>query len=340
MLMYTLGGKRRTFFDTTATAHALDEQGFIVVPQNPGSPRIKNGLPAFTLHYRNDDDGERRGGRDSWLLFTAPAEGTYVIRVADSTGRGGDRLTYRLIVRDPDPGFHVTLEGTNPKVAAGSSQSFTLRADRHDGFMGEIRVDITGVPEGFSVQSPLIIEAGHQSASGTIHAMTNAAQPTRSQSEKLQVTAQAEVDGRLFVMAVNPPGEITLEPTAPGLLVRLEPYTGQDSTNGAAASSSRDIVLEPGQTGAAWLAVQRMGFKEAISFEVNNLPHGVIVDNLGLNGITFLAGENGRRIFLTASSWVKDLDRPFFALANQAGRQASEPLQLKVRDRNRQQGSR
>ncbi|MBL9168604.1 MAG: hypothetical protein JNN07_12745 [Verrucomicrobiales bacterium] len=331
MMMYTLGGKRRTFFDTSPTAHALDQQGFIVLPHPPGSQLVKNGLPTFHLHYSNDDDAERRGGRDSWLAFTAPEEGTYVVRVADSAGRGGDLFSYRLIVREPDPGFHVFLEGANPQISPGSGQSFTLRAERRDGFSGEIRIDISGVPVGFSVSTPLIIEAGHQTASGTIHAIEKAVKPTQSHWERVQITAQAEVDGRLSVMAVNSLGSVELKETSSALMVRLDPYVGQDSTNTAAMQTSKEIVLEPGQTTSAWLSVERRGFEDTITFEVSNLPHGVIVDNLGLNGITFLKGENGRQIFLKASPWVKDQDRPFFAVANQAGRQASEPLLLKIR---------
>jgi hypothetical protein len=85
---------------------------------------VKNGLPTFHLHYSNDDDAERRGGRDSWLAFTAPEEGAYVVRVADSSGRGGERFTYRLIVREPDPGFEITLDGGQPTALARKRAEF------------------------------------------------------------------------------------------------------------------------------------------------------------------------------------------------------------------------
>jgi hypothetical protein len=34
---------------------------------------------------------------------------------------------------------------------------------------------------------------------------------------------------------------------------------------------------------------------------VENLPHGVIVDNIGLNGVPIPKGENDHQVFLTAA---------------------------------------
>jgi len=63
--------------------------------------------PGVTLYYANDDDGERKLGSDSKLQFTAPADGSYLIRVSDTRGFGGDRFAYRLLVREPKPDFNV-----------------------------------------------------------------------------------------------------------------------------------------------------------------------------------------------------------------------------------------
>src|SRR4029077_1914353 len=71
------GGKRKCYFDTTGTVHAVDEPCFIVEPHAPGAKLVANGLPVFPLYYVNDDDGQRRTGSDSRLTFTAPADGDY-----------------------------------------------------------------------------------------------------------------------------------------------------------------------------------------------------------------------------------------------------------------------
>ena len=62
-----------------------------------------------------------------------------------------------------------------------------------------------------------------------------------------------------------------------------------------------------------------------------NLPHGVIVDSIGLNGVLIPKGENDRQIFLTAAKWVPETDRLCYAIENEAGRQTSMPVMLYVR---------
>ncbi|MBM3847989.1 MAG: hypothetical protein FJ405_17100, partial [Verrucomicrobia bacterium] len=331
MLMYSRGGKRRAFLDTTATAHPLDETGFIVSPKPLGTKLPNNGLPVFTLFYANDDDGDRTAGSDSRLFFTAPTEGDYTIRVTESLRSGSPRHFYTLRLRHPDPGFTATLEGANPVIAAGSGQTFTVRASRHDGFEGPIRVTLTGLPAGFESASPLLIEAGHDSVTSVITATSTAEKPSEADCARIQLTAQADVEGGFVSMNVGSFGTLRLADSKPKLLVTLEAYAGQDTASPSRSESPMEITIAPGQMIPAWLSIQRNGHQDVVTFEVNNLPHGVIVDNLGLNGITFLKEENARQIFLTASKWVEKQDRPFYAVENQAGRQTSRPIMLKVR---------
>ena len=64
---------------------------------------------------------------------------------------------------------------------------------------------------------------------------------------------------------------------------------------------------------------------------MENLPHGVIVDNIGLNGVLIPKDKNERQIFLTAAKWVPEVDRLCFAQAKQAGDQTSLPVLIHVR---------
>src|SRR5204863_984959 len=106
----------------------------------------------------NDDDADRKLGTDSKLFFTAPKDGAYLVRVSDTRAFGGDRFTYRLVVRPAKPDFKVTLNGANPTVNSGSGRSFSVTADRTDGFDGDISVDISKLPKGFSASTPLVIQ--------------------------------------------------------------------------------------------------------------------------------------------------------------------------------------
>src|SRR6185436_1801171 len=161
----------------------------IVEPRPPDMPLVANGLPAFTLYYANDDDAERKLGTDSRIYFTAPKDGDYLVRVTDTRGEQGDRFVYRLVVRQPNPGFKVTVSPMNSTIAAGSGQEFTLAAERIDGFEGEIVIDVTNLPPGFAVSTPLVIEAGHVEAKGTLYAAADAPKPEGTNGSMSRIAA-------------------------------------------------------------------------------------------------------------------------------------------------------
>ncbi|HMJ66318.1 MAG TPA: c-type cytochrome domain-containing protein, partial [Candidatus Binatia bacterium] len=173
-LFYKSGSKRRTYFDTSSSAHANEEPCYTVQPHPPGTKVVANGLPTFPIYYANDDDGERKLGTDSRVHFTPPTNGTYLVRVTDTRGLSGDRFVYRLSIREAQPDFKVTLEGTNPTIPVGSGQSFTINVERIDEFDGEVKLEIAGLPPGFNVSTPLVIEAGHSEVKGIIFANADA----------------------------------------------------------------------------------------------------------------------------------------------------------------------
>ena len=139
------------------------------------------------------------------------------------------------------------------------------------------------------------------------------------------MVASARIDHRAVAVAVNRLGRPRLLAETPKLLVSLEPSGLQ--TN----AGSTTVLIRPGSTAQARLKIQRNGFAGVVVFSLENLPHGVIVENLGLNGITFLPEENEREISFAAAPWVGELERPFHAVESQAGRQTSRPLVLQVR---------
>jgi WD40 repeat protein len=315
VLFYLLGGRRRNYFDTSPTSHALGDTVYTVEPHAPTEKLVPNGLPVFPLYYSNDDDMERKLGRDSRLHFTAPADGVYLIRVTDVRGFGGDRFVYRLTVREPKPDFEVRLVDVNPAVARGSGRRLTFSVDRRDGFDDDITVDIAGLPPGFSASTPVVIQAGHVEARAVLTATADAAQPPPEAWQQIKITAKGQVAGQAVIKEVNALGQVKLA-DKPNLLVRLEPA---------------DLTIAPGTTVAATLKVERNGFKERVQFDVDNLPHGVIVDNIGLNGVLIPEGQSERQIFLNCAGWVPETDRPFYAVANNAGGQASPAATLHVR---------
>src|ERR1051325_11395673 len=329
LLFFASAGKRRAYFDVTATGHALEEPCYVVEPRPLDQKLVANGLPVFTVFYSNDDDGERKLGSDSKLYFTPRTDGDYLVRVSDSRGFHGANFAYRLVVRQAKPGFNLTLNGANPTVPRRSGQSFSVTVDRIDGFEGEVRVDVTNVPPGFIVSTPLVIEADQSEAKGTVFALTNAVSTSNA---NIRIIATAIVDGKTVTKNINSLGQIKVG-DAPKLFVHFEPFTSTSETNVVEPPDDKplEITIAPGQTIPAWLMVRRNGHKDLVTFQIENLPFGVIVDNIGLNGVLIPKEDNEREIFLTCAKWVTDMDRLCYAVEQNAGRQTSRPVMLKVR---------
>jgi hypothetical protein len=205
--------------------------------------------------------------------------------------------------------------GGGDQVPAGSGDEFTLSVDRVDEFDDEVRIDIAGLPEGFRVSTPIVIQAGHRDAKGVLFAEPDARQPDAEARKKITATATAMIDGKEVTRPVAAFEKLKLL-EKPKLLVRLEPA---------------ELTVAPGGTISATIKVERNGHDDLVKFEVENLPHGVIVDNIGLSGVMLPKGQTERQIFITADPWVPDTTRLCFAVDQQAGGQCSPPVVIHVR---------
>lgn len=336
-LLYNRGG-RLAYFDTSPVAHPLDEPAYIVEPHAPGTQFVPNGLPVFKLPYANDDDGERKLGTDSRVNFTPPADGSYLVRVTESKGFGGDRYAYRLVVREAKPDFTPTLTGTNQTIPRGSGRNFTVKLDRLDGFTGAVRVDVSGMPAGWFASTPLVVEAGHFEADGSLFASADAAEPSADAWKQVKLTATASVDGRTVTKSLNNLGTLKLG-EAPKVFLSLQTSATPlpAAAVGAIPTSVPEITIAPDTEVPAWLRVVRNGDTNIVDLDIENLPHGIIVSDIGLNGVQIAAGETERKIFLHCARWVPETDRLCHVINRSArqnagdGKPTSSPLLIKVR---------
>ena len=327
--VYPGQGSRWGYFDTTPLAHALNEPCYVVQPHPPGTKLVQNGLPVFTIYHENDDDAYRELGKDSRLAFTAPVDGEYRLKVRDVRGLQGPDFRYILTARERRPDFKVTLQGANPTVGSGSAKEFKVSARRIDGFEGPIRVDFAGAPPGFRVTTPLIIEAGQLDAFGVVVAEEGAKEPSGS----ITLRASARVDGNEVTHEVNPLGSIKLDPS-PKLRVAIAPAEGGAKPVATPADEPLEFAVEPGQTIMLKVTVERLGFKGQVPFgnegSGRNLPFGAIVDNLGLNGLLVLDGQQERTFFVTADRSTPEQTRLFHLTTTAAGGLSSRPVRLRV----------
>ena len=103
-------------------------------------------------------------------------------------------------------------------------------------------------------------------------------------------------------------------------------------------AETKQVTLEPGGTAEVEVAIQRNNeFGGRVPVEVRNLPPGVRVTDVGLNGVLINENENRRSFILEALPNARPIEQPIYVAGNietRAGGQqnsyAAEPIMLKV----------
>lgn len=327
---YPEGGNRHSYFDTSAKSYPLGQPAYVVTPYPAGVKLPDNGLPIFPLYFENDDDASRRLGSDSRLHFTAPRDGEYFIRVSDVRNFSGPDFRYELTVRRPQPDFSVRATPDKLTVNRGGAKKITFTANRIDDFNGPIVVTVSNLPPGFFIDSPITIEAGHRVAHASLFALPTAKEPTTEQLAAVKIIATAPMFNKDVVRSVAPPKEWKVADKAK-LLVRLSrPGEPPPTIESGDEIAIPEITIVPGKRTRCQLSIERNGFENLLKFDINNLPHGVIVDDIGLSGVMIPKGATERTLFLAAEDWVPETVRTFHAVGLAEGNQASFPLKIRV----------
>ncbi len=96
-----------------------------------------------------------------------------------------------------------------------------------------------------------------------------------------------------------------------------------------------ELTIHPGETITALVIADRKDFKDRIDFgrdeSGRNLAHGLIIDNIGLNGLMIPKGKDQQRFFITAAKWVPESTRYFYLRTKAAGGNATLPILLHVK---------
>jgi hypothetical protein len=314
-------GPRTPLLDTSARNHSVGAAVYKVEIHPPGTRLEPNGMPIAQIDYVNDDGGPRFGGKDSRLHFEAPADGEYFVRLRDVRGLEGERFTYRLTVREPAPDFTVTFDPKSFNVPRGGRVSVTVTADRRDGFDGPIDVEFRDMPAGLTATAGRI-PAG---ADTTVLMLAAAESASLETLPTLQLVGRATIDGR--------PVTRDADITEPIPVVALAPKPDLVVTTGA-----QQLEVAAGQEVTLTVSVERHnGFTARVPISVMNLPHGVRVNDVGLNGVMITEQETTRTIHIVAEPWVQPQTQPILIvgrvevnspLRNEA---AALPVQLTIK---------
>ncbi|HYM13847.1 MAG TPA: PPC domain-containing protein [Bryobacterales bacterium] len=321
------GGRRVGHYNTTPMQYGPNQNVYKVDVFPAGAEVKSRGLPLFPIYYANDDGGAGYG-KDSRIDFTAPAAGEYFVRIRDVRGEHGPDFAYRLAIHEPAPDFHLTFTPANPNVPRGGRVPVTVSAQRIDGFDGAIDVSIPKLPRGLRALNGRIAP-GQYSTTLVLEADASADTPP-SRFEVVGVsgrrTRNAEpreaVGSAILAGADLAPLSLVSLATPADITVTAEPQV---------------LALKPGQQITATLHVRRApGFKARVPLTIANLPPGVSVKDIGLNGILINEDETSRTIELEADPSARPIEQPFYAVgivetnSPIPQRQASLPVTIRV----------
>ena len=304
-------GKRLAWLGTTPQNHPANLKVYKVDILPPQAQVEKGELPLFHLDYRNDDGGPVYG-KDSYLLFTAPADGDYLVRLSDLRKKGGKRFAYQLTIRPAHPDFRLFLDddfmqqrdlrgagARNPNIPRGGRVAVTVSAHRIDGFMGAIEVEALRLPPGVTASHGIIRAEEFQTTLAL--AATEGAAET---SKPLRIVGRASINGEKRVRpASDPDGSLNLISISPPPMIRplVEP---------------EQLVLQAGTETTLRVSIEcPEDFSQEVGIEVKNRPPGLFVWGRSTNaGLVIGEGERSRDLTLVADAKLPAMTFPIFVV--------------------------
>jgi hypothetical protein len=313
---------RLAYLGTSPDVHAVNTPVYKaqILPADAEIP--SNGLPVFRLTWRNDDGGPGYGA-DSKLDFVAPADGDYVLHLMDVRGMEGPDFTYRLTIRDATSDFQLKAEHANPNIPRGGSTTMTVSVAARQGEEGPIAIEVSGLPQGV-LATPATIQPGQDSTVVVLSASADV--PLDGPPAPIKIVGRATIQGREMIRIANKDG--SKDP--PLQLASITPPADVTVT-----TDSDQLSIEPGKEITVTLHVDRHnGFKGRVPCFVQNLPPGVRVVNVGLNGVLVTETQSSRTFTLRAEEWAQPIDQPIYVVgiveSNSPTMHPSAPVLLKV----------
>jgi hypothetical protein len=120
----------------------------------------------------------------------------------------------------------------------------------------------------------------------------------------------------------------------PTVDLTIEPIEGGAEPLPTSPGEPLTFEIRPGETIRLNVKADRNGFKKRIQLGKEdagrNLPFGVIVDNIGLNGLMIVEEESERDFFITADRTVGPQERLFHLEADVPGKPTTQPVRIRV----------
>lgn len=255
----------------------------------------------------------KRNYQDSLIEnWSAPADGTYFLHIRDVHLRGGSTFTYVLKASRAEPNFELVLDSDKTLLTPGTSAALFARVVRQNGFEGEVRLAVDGLPAGVTAACGRIL-AGENDGCIVLTAASEA--ELSAANIRVTGTANAGTDAEPRELAViAQPMQETYMPGGGRNHWPVEMHTvsiGAPSDLRGVKLDTYDVRLKPGESVKIGIEIERgQGFDKNVTLDVlyrhlssmfaNTLPKGVTID--ARQSKTLLTGkETVGHITLTAA---------------------------------------
>ena len=316
-------GQRLGMLETTPEQHPMGQPMYKVEIHPPGTVFPPGGIPVKTLTYTNDDGGPSFG-KDSRVTFDVPADGDYFVRVEDVRGLGGEEFGYHLVVRRPHPSFRVAVESGEPEHTSGRDHSGDPERQPDRRFRASDRGPGGGIAPGRHGDDRGDRERGAWWNAGSDGRGVGTGFLTAFLARRRSCSGRS---GGEAIGCASRPGD---RPGRTGWRMdhgHIPTEPGNRSAAGPGRNSSGPAIVDD----VGGRQVPRI--QGRVPIDVKNLPQGVRVLNIGLNGVLITEVETERTVSIIAEPWARPMVRSFFAVgkAESAGTaESSPPIELVV----------
>jgi len=294
----------------------------------------------------NNDDA---AGKDSRLDWGCPADGDYCLRVTDLQRRGGPTYVYYVAATQAQPDFTLQADDDKALIGPGSGYAMYVIARRRNGFAGDIKLSVEGLPPGVTAVADRI-PANMTQACVTLRA----APDTKPDFRRIRMFGTAEVklpDGKVRTLRreVTPMEEI-YTPGGGRATYAVETHAASvtEPSDVLLKLSATELTLKPGDTASFDVDVVRQkGYDKNVILDVylrhlgtkygDPLPPGVTLDE-GASKTLLAPGETRGKITLRAAADAPEIQRLPIAVLGQVSinfvvkvSHASEPFYLSVK---------
>ena len=253
--------------------------------------------------------------------WTAPADGMFTVEIRDLHGRGGSNYPYALQIKPSEPYFLLEADTDKTPLAAGSASVIYVKAQRRNGFTGEIQLGVEGLPPGVRAECGRIL-AGKPD--GAIWLTAAADAPMGMSNIKITGTAEhALAEGQKtglkatasFLQEVYMPGGGRGHYPVDHHTVSV----GKPMDIRSIKLSASQIELKPGGSQRIDIQIERAAdYKGNVTLDAmlqhleqpygNPLPTGVVVD-IGASKTLLTAGESAGYITFKANADAPEVER-------------------------------